>query len=435
MDRWRLAVMAGCLLLFMLEPAGGEGPWSRTYGRVLANSQKSAELAWSGQPTTDGGLIVGAYSQPGAFGATDFLIFKLDVHGDPLWQFVYGTKQTEYLRSVFQASDGSFLAAGSRVSKSWDVVLFRVAEGGSILWARAFGAPDREESPVGAAPLPDGSVIVCAYVFGKEGSQGIGVLRIDPAGNVIWARLIRIMITGQFGMSVAGDRISVSGVNSILFQMTVDGDLLWSRRLIGVYGDTLWRSVTSTPSGDVFVAGSRVTDVRRAMMGRYTADGSLRWIREYLSPGMTDGEVIRRTSDGGLLIGGDGAFVKGKARDVFLLKLNAAGKLLWQRIYGGQRADVPLDIASLQDQSLLITAYTQSFGSGGLDIWAFHADSHGNVPSCSELQERADFGLPSIFAATEDAHLAAEPFEFPSAAITLNAAPAELVVQRPCFQH
>jgi hypothetical protein len=115
-----------------------------------------------------------------------------------------------------------------------------------------------------------------------------------------------------------------------------------------------------------------------------------------------------------------------------ILKLTGAGALDWQKSYGGRRADIVLDAAQDPDGSIFLLGFTQSFGSGGQDIWALHLDKTANAPSCSEFARPANYSLTPIFAATEKAGLASQPFSIPSAPITLLSADAELVIERPC---
>jgi hypothetical protein len=55
--------------------------------------------------------------------------------------------------------------------------------------------------------------------------------------------------------------------------------------------------------------------------------------------------------------------------DVYLVKTNADGDMLWMRTYGGTDFDCGNSIQPTLDGGHIIAGYTCSFGSGGKDVW------------------------------------------------------------------
>ncbi len=89
----------------------------------------------------------------------------------------------------------------------------------------------------------------------------------------------------------------------------------------------------------------------------------------------------------GIAVDGSGnAFITGSTRsygagnyDVILLKYDSTGNLLWNRVWGGSSDDWGYDIAIDDSGNTLITGRTQSFGSGGRDVFLLKYDSDGNL--------------------------------------------------------
>ena len=63
--------------------------------------------------------------------------------------------------------------------------------------------------------------------------------------------------------------------------------------------------------------------------------------------------------------------------DVFLLKVDENGGIIWDRTYGGDKEDVGLSLAKTEN-AYVICGYTLSFGNGKADVWVIKTDAQGN---------------------------------------------------------
>lgn len=96
----------------------------------------------------------------------------------------------------------------------------------------------------------------------------------------------------------------------------------------------------------------------------------------------------RNTVTGGLLMADDGGFfVVGTTNlqfepeqlgDVYLLRTNATGGILWEKSYGGEGYDAGQSISETSDGNLLIAGTTTSFGAQGMDTYLLKVDRNGN---------------------------------------------------------
>jgi CubicO group peptidase (beta-lactamase class C family) len=96
----------------------------------------------------------------------------------------------------------------------------------------------------------------------------------------------------------------------------------------------------------------------------------------------------RNTVSGDLLLADDGGFfVVGTTNlqfepeqlgDVYLLRTDAAGEILWEKTYGGEGYDAGQSIAETGDGNLLIAGTTTSFGAQGMDAYLLKVDRDGN---------------------------------------------------------
>jgi hypothetical protein len=102
------------------------------------------------------------------------------------------------------------------------------------------------------------------------------------------------------------------------------------------------------------------------------------WTRTIGTTGAIEvGREIQQTSDGGYIITGytDGAGTS--FYDVFLIKLNASGTVLWNYRYGGSSYDFAYTVEETTDRGFILGATTNSFGAGDWDAYLLKTDSLG----------------------------------------------------------
>jgi hypothetical protein len=93
-----------------------------------------------------------------------------------------------------------------------------------------------------------------------------------------------------------------------------------------------------------------------------------------------DGQSVVATADGSYLVaGGSYSFGNGEWADVYLAKVGNSGQLIWERVYGGDQADLALSISVAPDGGFIIGAGTWSFGAGAGDYWLLKLDPQGRL--------------------------------------------------------
>lgn len=132
---------------------------------------------------------------------------------------------------------------------------------------------------------------------------------------------------------------------------------------------------------------------------------AIEWKKSYGGT-LTDAlEGVTPTSDGYLMIGstqsgdGDVAPLHGSTndRDVWVVKTDLLGEIVWQKTYGGTQQDFGNHIAVTPDGGFVMAGRTYSNngdaagpGWGGLDAWIVKADADGNI----QWQKRYGSGGP-----------------------------------------
>lgn len=95
--------------------------------------------------------------------------------------------------------------------------------------------------------------------------------------------------------------------------------------------------------------------------------------------GINRGVTVEELSGGGYILTGYTTEGGAGQEDVFLIKTNAQGETLWRKTYGGKGSDNGWAVRQTDDKGFIIAGYTNSFGSGDMDIYLLKTDVKGNT--------------------------------------------------------
>ena len=145
------------------------------------------------------------------------------------------------------------------------------------------------------------------------------------------------------------------------------GDRIWDKTFFGT-GWAEGRSVQQTSDGGYVITGTKGT--AGIWLIRTDPDGNKVWDKTF---GAGEGYSVQQTSDGGYVIAGC-AF-----GNACLIKTDGNGDQVWNRTFGGGSDDGAYSVQQTRDDGYIITGYTRSYGAGGADLWLIKADTSGNV--------------------------------------------------------
>ena len=169
-------------------------------------------------------------------------------------------------------------------------------------------------------------------------------------------------------------------LNSCL-PVSAEYDLDWTKAIGGPRYDT-GSSLLQTPdAGYIIVGGTNSTgagknDVYLVRTDRY---GNPKWNKTYGGPqGDGCGSIISTSDNCYILVGITRSFGAGK-NDVYMLKVANDGTLLWSKTFGGVEDDEGRRVIETSDDGFLIVGVTWSFGAGQSDVYLVKTDHNGNL--------------------------------------------------------
>ena len=143
-------------------------------------------------------------------------------------------------------------------------------------------------------------------------------------------------------------------------------------RLFGGGGIDKANDLIATDDGGYLIAGSSASfdnDNAQAYFLKLDEAGNIEWSALYGGSGQEQINDVIQTQDGGYAAVGFSNSIFSGAYQLYLLKLDAAGNLDYQWMYGGDDWDFGHAIVETSPENFYIVGETYSFGSGSSDGW------------------------------------------------------------------
>jgi hypothetical protein len=178
--------------------ASGDFEWSKIYGGNLT------DYLYSIEQLADGSYVLGGETNSFGAGEWDFLAVKIDESGKLLMAKTYGALLTDYGRFAVTAPDGGLLIGGNSFNfgvGDMDFVLVKTDKDGVIEWSQSYGE-EGAEYMLDMKKVPSGGYIISGYTnsFGSQ-AENIYLLNIRNDGKINWAKTIGGEF-GDYGVSV-----------------------------------------------------------------------------------------------------------------------------------------------------------------------------------------------------------------------------------------
>lgn len=367
--------------------------WDKSFGG------KYEEEAYSIQQTTDGGFIVAGRTNSWSVGGWDIWVVKLNPDGEMEWENTYGGKEDDWGNSIQQTKDGGYIVAGATKSKGGgglDFWIVKIDSSGTVQWDTIFGAKYDDEAYC-VKETKDGGFIAVGEIDFKVLTTGaveggnLFVLKLTPKGNIEWDKTFgkdgedngsSIQLTKDGGYIVTGFTSSKGeGFTDFwTLKLNSDGEIEWEQTYGGKFDDQS-SSIQQTKDGGYIVAG--FTDSKGLGKSDYwiikvDSAGDVEWDKTF---GGNDWDVatsIQQIQDGGYIVAGWSTSVGLGGADFWIINIDSKGKSRWEKTYGGSKDDYPYSIQQTDDGGYVVAGVTASKGEGGLDFWVIKMDKDGD---------------------------------------------------------
>jgi hypothetical protein len=370
--------MKNLLLLFLFSffifhSAFSQNPLVKQWDKRFGGTGDD-QLYWL-QQTTDGGYILGGYSDSDSSGdktqfsrgGNDYWIIKIDSLGVKQWDKRYGGSAGDLLTSLQQTNDGGYIVGGSSNSDSsgdisqsskgqYDYWIIKADGYGNKQWDKRYGGTGKDYL-YSLDQTTDGGYILGGYSYSDSsgdktqdawGYADYWIVKIDSIGNKQWdkryggtwedwLRVVKQTTDGGYileGYSVSdssGDKTQNSWASGAWDYWIVKVDSLGNKQWDKQFGGT---------SRDLCTSMSLTSDGGYILVGYSDSDSS--------------GDKTQPNWDS-----------TGNTTDYWIVKIDSLGNKQWDKDYGGTMFEFGFgNISQTSDGGFIISSDSYSSISG-----------------------------------------------------------------------
>jgi len=190
--------------------------------------------------------------------------------------------------------------------------------------------------------------------------------------------------TNDGGYALAGRTYSSPSagyMDAWLVKVDSAGNPQWTRSYGGSQDDAAYSLVQTTDGGYAMAGytGSFGAGYNDVWLVKTDTNGIMLWSQAYGGSDLDEGRCLIQTNDGGYALAGFTDSYGAGGHDVYLVKTDADGNMQWNRTYGGANDDVAWAIVQTDDGGYTLAGYKDSINSAQGDFWLIKTDTDGNM--------------------------------------------------------
>jgi len=160
------------------------------------------------------------------------------------------------------------------------------------------------------------------------------------------------------------------------------GELIWEEFYGGSQDDIAYSLAQTVDSGYVITGytSSQGPGPYNLWLLKTDSTGTVEWDKVLGGPEGEVGREVRQTTDGGYIITGYTSTWGAGSSDLWLVRTDDAGTVIWDSYFGGTQWDEGQSVVETWDGGFAVTGYTDTDGpvtAIGYDLWILKTDSAG----------------------------------------------------------
>ena len=373
--------------------------------------------------TNDNGIVSVGFTRSydgnvsGMHALLDVWLMKTDSAGLLLWQKCLGGFGDDYGTDVIQTSDGGYAISGASRSRigadvslhigdttKYDYWIVKVDTNGIIQWQKTYGGTENDVA-YSIKQTVDGGYIVVGSTSSNNidvtgfhgGSTDCWVLKLDATGNLVWQKTLggtgndeaySVIQANDGNYVVAGYTISIDGdvtgnngnADYWVVKLDINGIIIWQHAYGGSNDDRAY-SIIQTSDGGFAAAGYSKSIDGNVSGNQGSADywllkldaaGAMQWQKTYGGTANDEAYSVIQCANGHYALVGKSSSIDGNVSanhggyDYWFIETDNAGAILWQHSFGGKGVDEALSVTQTADLGFIIAGGTQTSSNGNV---------------------------------------------------------------------
>ncbi len=358
--------------------------FEKTYGLYSYNEGVSI------LQTTDKGYVMLA-NRTGFLGNSDIYLAKVNFLGQLEWERNFGSPANDIATDLLVLQDNNFLITAytnRNSTSSYDVLAIKTDAAGNILWEKTWGGTDWDIAQA-ATESTDTTYIITGYTYSFHSmNEDVFALFLDSQGDTLFSKVykrngeeipysIKAIANNQFIIGGSAVKADSADMQAFLLKINANGDTLFYKTY-GTSSDDAFYDIALTPdhafyyaAGITFNPGGITSD---AYVMKIDSMGTTQWANQW---GDAENEAFSAVNlDDELTltaVGYTNSFGQGEY-DVYAFQTDAGGSL-YGNTFGSEDNDKGADIMQTDDKGFIIIGYTEGNGPHNTDIYLIKTDS------------------------------------------------------------
>ncbi len=243
----------------------------------------------------------------------------------------------------------------------------------AVEWSYTFGRGEGHN----VAQTKDGGLILTGWIDSGQANTDVFLAKYDSAGRNLWrqtypgngyndSHCVREVAGGYI---VAAETKSKDAFDHDIYIVRTDGKgaPLWEKIFGGARCDYAW-DIQQMKDGGLILAGgteSYGAGIYDVYLVKMDSGGETIWEKTYGGAASDCGYALLQLGDGGFLIAGNTESYGAGNPDVYLLRTDAAGEMLWQKTYGGSGSDYGWSLIEAPGGGYVIAGEKEAAGEQG----------------------------------------------------------------------
>lgn len=263
-----------------------------------------------------------------------------------------------------------------------------IPKGFCATWEQTYG---RGKGDVARAMVStaDGGYLLTGGTEGELGTNAfrIWVLKIGSLGRIQWQKTFGFGIgesiapSDDGGFVIAATSRSSSDTESAIriFKINKFGDLQWQRTIDRTASaDAPFQIQKASMGGYIVIAYTNFTGSHSLIwILRLNAQGKVKWQYSYGGATFDVPTAIKETSEGGWIVVGYTRLSGSRVIRCWVFKINSTGQIIWQKAFGGDRDTYGIAIVFAEDETFAVSGWILEANSR--EVFVMKLDKDGNM--------------------------------------------------------